>query len=159
MKKNNSTPTFTIIVLFAFIALFILAIDAVFGLRTPSTATNTADMITIAGRATVDPSLNVTASVLTAHEIAHMRYMREEEKLAHDVYQLFAAKWNVPVFANIVQAEYRHTDVVLGLLLFYGIPDPSANLGPGQFSDPRLFSLYNTLIEKGSDSLTDALVD
>ena len=42
-------------------------------------------MVPVAGRATLGSAVNVPGTTLDQHEIAHMRYMREEEKLARDV--------------------------------------------------------------------------
>jgi hypothetical protein len=154
----KTSPALNIMALFLLASFVVLTIDSVIDIAKPARKSTSPNIITIAGRATPDPALSVPGSVLTAHEIAHMRYMREEEKLAHDVYQSFSGTWGVPVFGKIARAEQRHTEVVLGLLVFYGIPDPAANLGPGQFADPRLASLYSTLIEKGATSLTDALM-
>ena len=95
---------------------------------------------------------------LTVDEIAHMRYMREEEKLAHDVYLHFSNIWGNPVFGRIAQAEQRHTDAVLALLNAYKVPDPSAHKGLGEFVDPRLADLYRTLINKGEASVLAALM-
>ncbi len=40
-------------------------------------------------------------STLSAIETADLQFMREEEKLAHDVYAALYAKWQTPVFLNI----------------------------------------------------------
>ena len=102
-------------------------------------------------------AVNVPGSVLTPHEIAHMRYMREEEKLARDAYLLLANRWGIPAFGKIAQAEQRHMDAVLGLLTRYGIPDPAAGMDAGQFIDPNLASLYATLMQKGAKSPINAI--
>ena len=94
---------------------------------------------------------------LTVDEIAKMRYMREEEKLAHDVYLHFSNIWGNPVFGRIAQAEQRHTDAVLALINTYKVPDPSAYKGAGEFADPKLADLYRTLINKGEASALAAL--
>ena len=139
---------------------FLLGIDALVGggASHSENRDKAAKAVTVAGRATLNSAVDVPGSVLTAHEIAHMRYMREEEKLAHDVYRVFAGQWGTPVFAKIAVAEQRHTDVVLALLSAYGVPDPAADTGPGQFSDPRLAELYETLVKKGGASIADALM-
>ncbi len=84
-------------------------------------------------------------------------YMREEEKLAHDVYVNMYELWNVKVFDNISKAETVHSNAVKGLLDFYGIEDPVLP-GIGEFSNPDLQALYDTLMETGSVSLKDALL-
>ena len=116
-----------------------------------------ASMVPVAGRATLGSAVNVPGTTLDQHEIAHMRYMREEEKLARDVYTVFSGYWGGPVFSQIATAEQRHMNAVLGLLQRYGIPDPVANVGLGQFTDSNLISMYETLVRKGEKSYADAL--
>lgn len=50
--------------------------------------------------------------------------MREEEKLAHDVYLKFEEKYGRNIFRNIGAAESRHMQAVLVLLDRYDIADP-----------------------------------
>jgi hypothetical protein len=49
--------------------------------------------------------------------------MREEAKLARDVYLTLGEKWNVPVFRNIAQSEARHMSVMKMLVDRYGLQD------------------------------------
>ena len=42
--------------------------------------------------------------------------MREEEKLARDVYSELATAWDLGVFWNIAESEQQHMDAVLDLL-------------------------------------------
>jgi len=86
-----------------------------------------------------------------------LTYMREEEKLAHDVYVNMFEIWSVPVFNNISKSEAHHTNMVKGLLDFYGMDDPALP-GIGEFSNTDLQELYTSLINIGNASLTDALV-
>ncbi|HNF94680.1 MAG TPA: DUF2202 domain-containing protein, partial [Anaerolineales bacterium] len=82
-------------------------------------------------------------------------FMREEEKLARDVYNQMYALWGQPVFQNIAASEQTHTDEIKLLLDRYGLADPA--LDPGQFTDANLQALYNQMIAQGSVSLTEAL--
>ncbi len=101
-------------------------------------------------------NLNFTGTSLSEAEQAAVAYMREEEKLARDVYQVLGDKWNSPIFQNIVQAEQRRMDAVAALLTHYGLSDPVADKAAGEFSSPEMQDLYNQLVEKGSQSLTEA---
>ncbi len=83
--------------------------------------------------------------------------MREEEKLAHDVYVNMFDLWGVKVFENISKSETQHTEKVLSLLNLYGLKDPVMP-GIGEFSNDDLQVLYNQLMEQGSDSLVAALI-
>jgi hypothetical protein len=93
---------------------------------------------------------------LSAEESAALLYMREEEKLAHDVYVTFYAKWGLPVFQNISQSEQTHTDAVKTLLDRYGLSDPASG-AVGVFTNPDLQALYNDLVARGSQTLAEAL--
>lgn len=90
-------------------------------------------------------------------DIDALVFMREEEKLAHDVYQLMYALWGKPVFQNISYSEQAHSEAVLALLESYGIPD-TASSQPGVFTNTDLQALYDQLTAQGSQSLTDALL-
>jgi hypothetical protein len=83
-------------------------------------------------------------------------FMREEEKLAHDVYVTLFAKWELPVFQNISQSEQTHTDSVKALLDRYGLDDPASSQ-VGVFTNPDLQALYTDLVARGSQSLAEAL--
>jgi len=89
-------------------------------------------------------------------------YMREEEKLAHDVYLHFDGLYGgktpgAQVFQHITLSEQRHTDAVAQLLAVYGVADTVADAAPGEFTIPELQDLYVTLIAVGESGLTEAL--
>ncbi len=108
----------------------------------------------------VTPTItNDTTAVqpVSDNERASLIHMREEEKLAHDVYTLMLDKWGLNIYANISNSEQKHMDAVLGLLNTYKIADPVGNNGAGVFTDTSIQNLYNDLIAKGSLSLVDAL--
>ncbi|NPA36491.1 MAG: DUF2202 domain-containing protein [Chlorobi bacterium] len=83
--------------------------------------------------------------------------MREEEKLARDVYVTLAEKWGLRVFSNISRSEQTHTDAIKALLDRYGIEDPVKDDRTGVFTSQKLSELYKNLVEKGNKSLMDAL--
>jgi hypothetical protein len=99
----------------------------------------------------------VTPATLSPTESASLQYMREEEKLAHDVYVTLYAKWGLRVFNNISAAEQRHTDAIVTLLNRYGISDPAAGNPVGVFTNSDLQALYDKLIAQGSISTAAAL--
>ena len=84
--------------------------------------------------------------------------MREEEKLARDVYLTLYNKWKLQIFKNIAESEQTHTDSVKYLLDRYGIEDPVKSDEIGKFSNPKFEQLYKNLVEKGSKSEVDALI-
>ena len=98
----------------------------------------------------------IAASDLTDAEREAIVHMREEEKLADDVYNELYRLWGSRVFDNIAAAEQRHMSAVGGLLDRYGIPDPASTTAAGEFTDPALQALYDRLVAEGSRSLVDA---
>jgi len=84
-------------------------------------------------------------------------FMREEEKLAHDVYAQLDLRWGSGTrsFGNIANSEATHTEAVRQLLLRYSVIDP-ASAASGQFQNTVLQGLYNQLTTAGALSLIDA---
>ncbi len=94
---------------------------------------------------------------LSAQEKEGLLLMREEEKLARDVYQALYKKWNHLTFAQIAKSEQQHMDSIKVLLDKYSIPDPIKTSEQGVFANTKLQKLYGALIAKGEKSLVDAL--
>lgn len=90
-------------------------------------------------------------------EHAALLYMREEEKLARDVYMTLYGVWKIPVFSNIAQSEETHTEAVRDLLVKYHIADPVTDDTVGVFKDSTLAKLYTDLTTKGTASAVEAL--
>ncbi len=84
-------------------------------------------------------------------------YMREEEKLARDVYLHLHDVWGLCVFDNISDSEQTHTDTMLLLVERYQLTDPVGDNGFGVFTNATLQQLYNDLVAQGNASLIDAL--
>jgi hypothetical protein len=123
------------------------------GSGTPGTGTPAAPAVS--PLATYIASLPKEA--LSSAETESLLFMREEEKLARDVYRaLFAANGDRS-FAKIATAEQRHMDEVKLLLDRYGFADPAAATAPGEFVNTRLASLYTDLVARGRATLVDAL--
>jgi len=94
---------------------------------------------------------------LNENDIKILKHMREEEKLARDVYDYFYLKYELPIFDNISNAEQRHMDRVLTVLTNNGIKDPASS-EPGVFNNIELQQLYSELIGQGNKSIVDALL-
>ncbi|HAT80018.1 MAG TPA: hypothetical protein DCS17_00950, partial [Flavobacterium sp.] len=93
---------------------------------------------------------------LSQAEINDLKFLREEEKLARDVYLYAYDKYHLKIFNNISQSEQRHMNSVLNLLSKYGIPD-SASTEKGVFNNPDLQKLYNSLTKQADISSVEAL--
>lgn len=94
--------------------------------------------------------------VLTEDEKANLLLMREEEKLARDVYLYFYEKYGLNIYSNIASSEQTHMNAVLGIMEKYGIEDPASN-ELGKFTNVALQQLYTDLIAQGDSSLIEAL--
>lgn len=92
---------------------------------------------------------------LNESESEGLLYMREEEKLARDVYWTFDDLYSLPVFENIADAEETHMESVKVLMDKYGLSDPI--LEAGKFSNADLQVLYDDLVAQGSSSEVEAL--
>lgn len=94
---------------------------------------------------------------LNEAEKADLLYMREEEKMARDVYITLFKKWSQKSFDNISKSEQFHTDAVKILLDRYTLTDPVTNDEVGVFTNKIIKDLYETLIKDGNESLEKAL--
>ncbi len=104
-----------------------------------------------------DTVMNMPKQSLSDTEKQGIEYMREEEKLARDVYEYLYGVWGQQTFANIEKAEITHMNAVKALIEKYGLKDPAADEPAGKFSDSHLQELYDQLTTMGSKSLVDAL--
>ena len=91
-------------------------------------------------------------------EIDGLLQMREEEKLARDVYTTLYEKWGLAIFSNIAQSEQQHMTAVKLLLEKYGLTDPVVDSTVGVFSSEAMTQLYVELTESGNSSAVDALL-
>lgn len=99
---------------------------------------------------------NAFSNPLNKTEKEGLQLMREEEKLAHDVYQFLHEKWQLPVFSNIANAETRHFNAVGFLLETFNIEDIALNEAR-KFNNKEMALLYDSLTTRGQESLVAAL--
>lgn len=108
------------------------------------------------------------STTLDNNETSHLTFMREEEKLARDVYLTFANLYpEQGVFANIATtSEQTHTDTIRDLLALYALPDPnpetnnlptSIGVYTGEEWGWYFSEKFNALVTAGSRSELDAL--
>lgn len=93
---------------------------------------------------------------ITQAEVDDLKFLREEEKLARDVYIFSYNKYQVSIFNSISQSEQKHMDSVLKLMNTYGVSD-SASTKIGVFNNPDIQALYNSLTDQSNISLVEAL--
>lgn len=100
---------------------------------------------------------NTPYEVPSAAEEEALKLMREEEKMARDVYLNAYDDWNVKIFQNIASSEQKHMDAIKALLTKYNLPDPVLNDGRGIFLNPVIDSIYTLLDQMAGLSKIDAL--
>jgi len=111
----------------------------------------------MAGNAT-DRITSTISSTQSLNEVEQedLLFMREEEKLARDVYLFAFSQWGEAVFENIADSEQEHTDMILALLEKYNLEDPALE-NEGEFTNHELQELYNDLVSEVQNSEIDAL--
>ncbi|UJS25712.1 DUF2202 domain-containing protein [Thiothrix winogradskyi] len=126
-----------------------------------TTATTAAASVVDTAPASATVIDNTTASAttaLTAAETTTLLFVREEEKLARDVYLTLYNRWGTKVFQNIAtRSEQQHLDIMGNLIATYKLQDPVLDNTIGAFTDPVLLGLYQDLVMRGSTSLNDGL--
>ena len=137
----------------ATVALFMLTATACTKEETATPTTNTTTETTTS---TVNV-LDLPYQALSEHEQNSLLFMREEEKLAHDVYVTLNEKYGINAFANISNSEQKHTDAILDLLNKYNLTDLVNTNGVGVFVNQDLQQLYTDLVAEGNKGLEEAL--
>lgn len=97
----------------------------------------------------------VETPVLTESELASLLKMKEEEKLARDVYTVLYQKWGSQVFSRISAAESNHLNAIILLLANYSSTDILIGEA-GTFADSDVQTLYNELVAKANLSIEEA---
>ena len=105
----------------------------------------------------MDEITQASPAPITDEEKAGLVKMREEEKLARDVYLTLAKESDLRVFSNIAGAEQQHMDAIEVLLDKYGIDDPVKSDSVGAFTDPKMKELYDQLVAQGKTGAKEAL--
>lgn len=96
-------------------------------------------------------TFTTTSSDLKQTDIDGLLLMREEEKMAQDVYDSFYSTYGVINFDRISNSEARHTTAILALINHFGLTDPALT-EPGKFTSTAIQKLYDQLIAAGTSS-------
>lgn len=102
------------------------------------------------------PRAALALPALSAAESDTLLWMREEEKVARDVYVKLYQRWKKPVFGRISTSEQRHFDAIGAKIDLQGLTDPALP-APGQFADQGLQAAYDELTATGLQSYSQAL--
>ena len=98
----------------------------------------------------------VSVAPLTAEEVDDLLWMREEEKMARDVYLALYDIWQDRIFNNIARSEQRHFDAIGVKIAYFNLTDPALP-GIGLFANTELQLLHDSLLSTGGQSFVQAL--
>jgi hypothetical protein len=100
----------------------------------------------------------VNAQTLSENEKAGILLMREEEKMARDIYQTLNEKWDQMPFVHISESEINHMAQMKMLIDKYKLQDPVEKTADkrGEYENQLLKSLYEELTTSGKISLEAA---
>jgi hypothetical protein len=99
---------------------------------------------------------------LSAMERSGILFMREEEKLARDVYLYLYEIYPLRPFLNISKSEQAHMDAMLYLIDTLNLVDPVGKNPPGVFQNEELQELYDVEYKPvllDSDQFTEIIED
>lgn len=113
-------------------------------------------LLFIMSSCTKEEQTNNLEATITKAEIEDLSFLREEEKLARDVYLYAYDLYGATIFNNISNSEQTHMDKVLELLTYYNIQDPASSQR-GVFNNEDLAAIYSKLTSLVDKSLTEAL--
>ena len=95
--------------------------------------------------------------MLSKQEMEDLQFLKEEEKLARDVYLFSYDLYGQNIFKNISNSEQSHMNSVSIIMEKYGIEDLSLT-ERGKFSNSVLQNLYDDLTSLASKSMEEALL-
>jgi len=98
----------------------------------------------------------VSSADLTDVEVEMLEFLREEEKMARDVYLVLSGIYKKRIFLTIAESEQIHMDKVLCLMDHYKVEDPASS-EIGEFTNTYIQGLYDMLIELGTKGIIDGL--
>jgi len=92
------------------------------------------------------------AEPLGADEQRDLQRIREQRKLARDLYWDLAKHWGSLVLVRLGAAEQAHLNALDTLLDHYDLSDPVAGPAVGESGDPKFHALHAQIVEVGHRS-------
>jgi hypothetical protein len=92
----------------------------------------------------IAPAIGAPSLPLTTQEKNMLTFMREEEKMARDVYLEMFEKWGAAIFSNIAVSEQRHMDTMKKMLDKYQCL--TRRFAIGDFTNLDLQAKYDELM-------------
>ena len=113
-------------------------------------------IFTLTSSCSDDTTDEIQTDKLSQQEKDDLLFLREEEKLARDVYLFSYDKYGEAIFNNIARSEQQHMNQLLTLINTYNLND-SASSERGVFNNQDLQNLYDSLTTLSDLSLIGAL--
>ncbi len=95
---------------------------------------------------------------LSPEEAEGIILIRQEEKVARDVYTVLGQTWNFNIFEKIAAAEQNHMDAVKRLVDRYSLEDPIVSDEVGVFANPVFQQMYDDFTAQGLLSIPEAFL-
>ncbi|QGU02851.1 hypothetical protein CKALI_09980 [Corynebacterium kalinowskii] len=86
-----------------------------------------------------------------SQDVANLRMMFEEERMAQDLYVALGEKWGSRKFSNISKAETKHNGLVAAQLDRLGVARPDASVA-GKYENADIQKLYDDWLARGLES-------
>jgi len=142
--------------------LLVLSLVAIAAIILAANSGSSADKVYNSGFVSQSDSLYCKAADfpkqdVSASEEKELLYMREEEKMAHDIYTQMYDKWGSRPFYNISGAEERHMAAIKSMIDKYDLTAPVKDVKVGAFTNTEIKKLYARMMEQGNKSEIDAL--
>lgn len=153
IKSTHASAAF----LLAAVCVALIGVAAASAVATSTETAAAPTAATEAPASTGSPGATTIPAALSDAEADGILFMREEEKLARDVYLGLGELWDLRVFENIAASEQRHMDAILGLIDTHGLTDPPTAGTTGIFENDDLQTLYDGLMSMGAESVDAAL--
>jgi hypothetical protein len=93
---------------------------------------------------------------LSFEEETDLLFMREEEKVARDVYRTYFGCFGMLIFSNISESEQKHMDSLARMIDIYKLVDPVVDNTTGAFTNVHLEELYLDLTDPACEYPTSA---
>lgn len=106
----------------------------------------------------VSKDIILTPGDLSDEEAAGLIYMRQEEKVARDVYIVLGQTWDMNIFTNIASSEQNHMDAVKRMIVRYQLEDPVQTDEVGVFSNPVFQQMFDDFVLQGQQSPAEAML-
>ncbi|MCF6259102.1 MAG: DUF2202 domain-containing protein [Gammaproteobacteria bacterium] len=117
---------------------------------------STSPIVSAENETSTQPSASLI-SQSNSQKVSSLLFMFEQKILAHDVFTTLHQHWQKRRFAILLRTESRHLRAIKRRLQNNGLTDQTLNNSTGVFNNSELQELYWELVDRGQNSVLDAL--